>query len=221
MRACIEVAKRDIHLAFRNGGATILTLLFFILTTTLIPLGVGPDSDILARIAPGVIWVAALLATMLSLDRLFQADFEDGSLEQIALSPSPLELVALAKCIAHWISTGLPMVVISPVLGVMLNLNLEGYVTLLLALGLGTPSLSLVGGIGSALTLGIRRGGFLLSLLILPLYIPILIFGVGAIESNLIGMSSRSQLLILAAILFGAVPLASWTIASTLRFNLE
>jgi len=217
----IQIVTRDVRLAFRQGGATMLVVVFFVLTVTLFPLGVGPESAVLRRIAPGVIWVAALLAAMLSLDRLFQVDFEDGSLDQLALAPLPLELVAAAKCIAHWLSTGLPLLVISPLLGVLLNLNGEAYGTLLMAMAVGTPSLSLVGAIGAALTVGIRRGGVLLSLLVLPLYIPILIFGVGAINAAVDGLGGSAHLFVLAAILAAALPLAPWAIAGALRLNLE
>lgn len=198
-----------------------LVVVFFLLTVTLFPLGIGPETAVLQRIAPGVIWVAALLAAMLSLDRLFQVDYEDGSLDQLALAPLPLELVAAAKCIAHWLSTGLPLLVISPLLGVLLNLSKDAYSTLLLAMAIGTPSLSLVGGVGAALTVGIRRGGVLLSLLVLPLYIPILIFGVGAIDAALVGLGGSAHLLVLAAVLAAALPLAPWAIAAALRLNLE
>ena len=221
MTSFIQIVTRDVRLAFRQGGATMLVVVFFVLTVTLFPLGVGPESAILRRIAPGVIWVAALLAAMLSLDRLFQVDFEDGSLDQLALAPLPLELVAAAKCIAHWLSTGLPLLVISPLLGVLLNLNGEAYGTLLMAMAVGTPSLSLVGAIGAALTVGIRRGGVLLSLLVLPLYIPILIFGVGAIDAAVVGLGGSAHLFVLAAILAAALPLAPWAIAGALRLNLE
>ena len=198
-----------------------LVVVFFVLTVTLFPLGVGPEASVLRRIAPGVIWVSALLAAMLSLDRLFQVDFEDGSLDQLALAPLPLELVAAAKCLAHWLSTGLPLLVISPLLGILLNLSGEAYSTLLLAMAIGTPSLSLVGAIGAALTVGIRRGGVLLSLLVLPLYIPVLIFGVGAIDAALVGLGGNAHLLVLAAILLIALPLAPWAVAGALRLNLE
>ena len=213
MSPFIQIITRDVRLAFRQGGATMLVVVFFVLTITLFPLGVGPESALLRRIAPGVIWVAALLAAMLSLDRLFQVDFEDGSLDQLALAPLPLELVAAAKCIAHWLSTGLPLLVISPLLGVLLNLNGEAYGALLMAMAVGTPSLSLVGAIGAALTVGIRRGGVLLSLLVLPLYIPILIFGVGAIDAAVVGLGGSAHLFVLAAILAAALPLAPWAIA--------
>ena len=210
MTAFLQIVRRDVRLAFRQGGATMLVVIFFLLTVTLFPLGVGPETAVLRRIAPGVIWVAALLAAMLSLDRLFQADFEDGSLDQFALAPLPLELVAAAKCAAHWLSTGLPLLVISPLLGLLLNLHEDAYWTLLMAMAIGTPSLSLVGGIGAALTVGIRRGGVLISLLVLPLYIPVLIFGVGAIDAALVGLGGSAHLLVLAAILAAALPLAPW-----------
>lgn len=221
MTPFIEIVTRDVRLALRQGGATMLVVVFFVLTVTLFPLGVGPEASVLRRIAPGVIWVSALLAAMLSLDRLFQVDFEDGSLDQLALAPLPLELVAAAKCLAHWLSTGLPLLVISPLLGILLNLSGEAYGTLLLAMAIGTPSLSLVGAIGAALTVGIRRGGVLLSLLVLPLYIPVLIFGVGAIDAALVGLGGNAHLLVLAAILLIALPLAPWAVAGALRLNLE
>ncbi|MBH62517.1 MAG: heme exporter protein CcmB [Alphaproteobacteria bacterium] len=221
MTPFIEIVTRDVRLALRQGGATMLVVAFFVLTVTLFPLGVGPEASVLRRIAPGVIWVSALLAAMLSLDRLFQVDFEDGSLDQLALAPLPLELVAAAKCLAHWLSTGLPLLVISPLLGILLNLSVEAYGTLLLAMAIGTPSLSLVGAIGAALTVGIRRGGVLLSLLVLPLYIPVLIFGVGAIDAALVGLGGNAHLLVLAAILLIALPLAPWAVAGALRLNLE
>ena len=221
MTTFLQIVTRDVRLAFRQGGATMLVVVFFVLAVALFPLGVGPETAVLRRIAPGVIWVAALLAAMLSLDRLFQVDFEDGSLDQLALAPLPLELVAAAKCLAHWISTGLPLVVISPLLGVLLELNGEAYGALLLAMAAGTPSLSLVGGIGAALTVSIRRGGVLLSLLVLPLYIPVLIFGTGAIDAAATGLGGGAHLLVLAALLAAALPLAPWAIAGALRLNLE
>ncbi len=221
MTTFLQIVARDVRLAFRQGGATMLVVVFFVLAVTLFPLGVGPETAVLRRIAPGVIWVAALLAAMLSLDRLFQVDFEDGSLDQLALAPLPLELVAAAKCLAHWLSTGLPLVVISPLLGVLLELNGEAHGALLLAMAAGTPTLSLVGGIGAALTVSIRRGGVLLSLLVLPLYIPVLIFGTGAIDAAAMGLGGGAHLLVLAALLAAALPLAPWAIAGALRLNLE
>jgi heme exporter protein B len=198
-----------------------LVVIFFVLSVTLFPLGVGPDTDILARIASGVIWVSALLASMISLDRLFQADFEDGSLDLIALSPLPLEMTVLAKSLAHWLTTGLPLIIASPLLAILLSLDGSGYLALVAAMILGTPTLSLVGGIGAALTVGLRRGGVLLSLLVLPLYIPILIFGVGAVEGAINGLGARPQLLILAGLFFGAAVLAPVASAAALRLNLE
>jgi len=221
MNEFIALIRRDLVLARRQGSATTSVAVFFILTVTLFPLGIGPESALLGSVASGVIWVAALLATMLSLDRLFQSDFEDGSLDVIALSPLPLELVALAKTLAHWLSTGLLLVVLSPLLGLLMQLDGMAYLTLIAAMALGTPTLSLFGSIGAALTVGVKRGGVLLSLLVIPLYIPVLIFGVGAVDAAVDGLSQRPHLLILGALfLFSAVlsPIAS---AAALRLNLE
>jgi len=217
--ACI--VQRDVRLALRQGSASTMVVMFFILTVTLFPLGVGPEANILQRISPGVLWVAALLASMLSLDRLFQADFEDGSLDFLTLGSLPLEVTVLAKCLAHWLTTGLPLIVAAPLLGVLLNFEPAGYLTLITAMALGTPALSLIGAIGAALTVGVRRGGVLLSLLVLPLYIPILIFGVGAIDAATGGLSEKPHLLVLAAVLLGAVALCPWAAAAALRLNQE
>ena len=221
MSSFLLLVARDVRLASRQGSASSLVVIFFVLSVTLFPLGVGPDTEILARIASGVIWVSALLASMISLDRLFQADFEDGSLDLIALSPLPLEMTVLAKSLAHWLTTGLPLIIASPVLAILLSLDGSGYLALVAAMILGTPTLSLVGGIGAALTVGLRRGGVLLSLLVLPLYIPILIFGVGAVEGAINGLGARPQLLILAGLFFGAAVLAPVASAAALRLNLE
>jgi heme exporter protein B len=212
---------RDVRLAARQGSANTMVVVFFVLTVTLFPLGVGPESAVLARIAAGVIWVAALLASMLSLDRLFQADFEDGSLDLLALSNLPLELTVLAKTAAHWITTGVPLIIVSPLLALILNMDIAGWLTLIVAMLLGTPALSLIGGIGAALTVSIRRGGVLLSLLVLPLYIPVLIFGVGAVEAAIGGLTQRPHLLILAALFLVALVLAPLASAAALRLNLE
>jgi heme exporter protein B len=169
----------------------------------------------------GVIWVAALLAAMLSLDRLFQADFEDGSLDLLALSPLPLELAVVAKCATHWLTTGLPLILAAPILAVLLHMESEGFLTLIAAMALGTPSLSLIGAIGAALTVGMRRGGVLLSLLVLPLYIPVLIFGVGAVDAAIGGLTQEPHLLILGAMLLVAVALCPWAAAAALRLNLD
>ena len=216
-----RLVTRDLRLALRQGSDAAIAVMFFVLCVVLFPFGVGPEPNILARIAAGVIWVAALLASLLSLDRLFQADFEDGSLELMALGGLPLELVVLAKTVAHWLVTGLPLLVAAPLLAVLLNMNPQGFGVLELTLLLGTPGLSLIGSIGAALTLGARRGGVLISLLILPLYIPLLIFGAGAIDAALNGLSPRPHLLILAALLAGALPLAPVAGATALRQALE
>ncbi len=221
MNAFIHLIRRDLRLAFRQGSGNGMVVVFFVLTVTLFPLGVGPEPGILARIASGVIWVAALLASMLSLDRLFQADFEDGSLDLLALAPLPLELMVLAKTIAHWLTTGVPLIVASPLLALLLGFEAEGYLVLVLSMLLGTPALSLIGGVGAALTVGVRRGGVLLSLLVLPLYIPVLIFGVGAVEATVVGLGARPQILILAALFLGSVVIAPLASAAALRLNLE
>ncbi|MAG95513.1 MAG: heme exporter protein CcmB [Rhodospirillaceae bacterium] len=221
MRRFGALVARDLRLAWRQGSASSLVVTFFVLTVTLFPLGVGPELNILQRMSSGVIWVAALLASMLSLDRLFQADFEDGSLDLLALSPLPLELAVVAKCAAHWLTTGLPLILAAPILAVLLHMEGEGFLTLIAAMALGTPSLSLIGAIGAALTVGMRRGGVLLSLLVLPLYIPVLIFGVGAVDAAIGGLTQEPHLLILGAILLAALPLCPWAAAAALRLNLE
>ena len=221
MKPFALIVRRDVGLAFRQGSSSTHAVVFFVLAVTLFPLGVGPEIAVLARISGGVLWVAALLAATISLDRLFQADFEDGSLELLALGPLPLWATVLAKCAAHWLTTGMPLVAASPVLALVLHLEAEGYGTLVAAMALGTPSLSLIGAIGAALTVGLRRGGVLVSLLVLPLYIPVLIFGVGAIDAAVRGAGAGAHLMILAALfLFGLVlgPLAG---AAALRLNLE
>jgi heme exporter protein B len=217
----MSILKRDLHLATRQGMDNMMVVMFFVLAVVLFPFGVGPEPNILARIAAGVIWVAALLASMLSLERLFQTDFEDGSLELLSLSPIALEVVVLAKVTAHWLTTGLPLIVAAPVLAVLLNMNTEGFPMLIVALLLGTPSLSLIGAVGAALILGSRRGGVLLALLILPLYIPVLIFGVSSIDAVIGGFESKAQLLILGAFLMGALPLCPWAAAAGVRQAIE
>ena len=215
------IVRRDIKLALRQGGGAPLAVAFFILVVTFFPLGIGPEHALLERISAGVVWVAALLAAMLSLDRLFQADFEDGGLDLLALSPLPLELIVVAKCTAHWLTTGLPLLIAAPVLALLLDMAPDGLAVLALAMLLGTPSLGLIGAIGAALTVGIRRGGVLLSLLVLPLYVPVLIFGAGAVEAATSGLAPRPHLLILGALLLGALALAPWASAAALRLNLD
>jgi len=194
---------------------------FFVMTVILFPFGVGPEPELLQRIAAGIVWVTALLAALLSLERLFQSDYEDGSLEILALLPLPLEAQILAKCLAHWLVTGLPLTLVAPLLGLLLHLDSAGYGMLMLGMALGTPILSLIGAIGAALTLGARRGGVLLSLLVLPLYIPVLIFGVAAVEAEIEGFGARPHLLLLAALLVLALALVPFAAASALRQAVE
>lgn len=221
MIAFLALIGRDLRLSFRQGGDSAMVIAFFLLATMLFPLGIGPEPALLERVAPGLAWVAALLAAMLSLERMFLADYEDGSLELIALAPLPLEAVALAKTIAHWLTTGLPLTLAAPILAVLLNLNADARVPLFLALLIGTPCLSLIGTLGAALVLGARRGGVLLPLLVLPLATPVLIFGAGAVELARIGADFSSQLLLLGAILAIALPLAPIAAAAALRQALE
>jgi heme exporter protein B len=215
------LVARDLRLAFRQGGDAAMVIAFFVLTVVLFPFGVGPEPELLQRIAAGIVWVTALLAALLSLERLFQADYEDGSLEALALLPLPLEAQVLAKCLAHWLVTGLPLIVVAPLLALLLHLDPAGYPALIAGMMLGTPVLSLIGAIGAALSLGARRGGVLLSLLVLPLYIPVLIFGVAAIEAEIQGFGARPDLLLLAALLVLAVGLVPFAAAAALRLALE
>ncbi|CAO3417427.1 heme exporter protein CcmB [Azospirillum endophyticum] len=221
MSRFLRLVARDLRLALRQGSDATIAVMFFVLCVVLFPFGVGPEPNILARIAAGVIWVAAMLASLLSLERLFQTDYEDGSLELLSLSSLPLEAAVLAKTLAHWLVTGVPLIVAAPLLAVLLNMDAEGFGVLVLTLTLGTPILSLIGAIGAALTLGARRGGVLLSLLILPLYIPVLIFGAGAIDAAINGLTPRPHLLLLAGILAAALPLAPWAGAAALRQAVE
>ena len=221
MNGLSEIILRDLRLALRQGSDSVMVVTFFVLTVVLFPFGIGPEVNILERVSAGVLWVTALLASMLSLDRLFLADYEDGSLELLALTPTALEVLVIGKVIAHWLTTGLPLMVAAPVLAVLLHMNADGFGTLLLTLLLGTPTLSLIGAMGAALVLGARRGGVLLSLLVLPLYVPVLIFGVGAIDASVQGMPAQSQLLLLGGILVAALPLAPLAAAAALRQALE
>ncbi|HET8729102.1 MAG TPA: heme exporter protein CcmB [Alphaproteobacteria bacterium] len=221
MKRFLRLVGRDLRLALRAGTDATVAVLFFVVTVALFPLAVGPEPNTLARIAAGVIWVAALLASLLSLERLFANDHEDGALDLLALSPLPLEAVVAAKVLAHWLVTGLPLIVAAPVLALVLNLDQGGFAVLAATLVLGTPSLSLIGAIGAALTVGARRGGVLLSLLILPLFVPVLIFAVSAIEAAVTGLSPRPHLLLLGGILAAALPLAPVAAAAALRQALE
>jgi len=219
--AFFALLKRDLLLAYRHRNELLNPLFFFILVVTLFPLGTTPEKTLLMTMAPGVIWVAALLAAMLSLDTLFRADYEDGTLEQILLSPHPLPVMILAKIISHWLVTGFPMILLAPLLGVFMYLPSEGLGVLMLTLVLGTPVLSLVGAIGMALTVGLRRGGMLLSLLVLPLYIPVLIFSANAVDAQLADMAIKGQMYFLSAMLVLAITLAPVATAAALRISLE
>ncbi len=217
----IALLMRDLRLAVRAGGGFGLGLAFFLIVVVLVPFGVGPNSDLLAKIAPGILWVAALLAALLSLDRIFALDFEDGSLALLATSPLPMEGAALAKAVAHWLTTGLPLTLAAPVLGALLNLPGPAYSFLFISLLIGTPALSVIGTFGAALTIGIRRGGLLLSLLVLPLYVPTLIFGAEVVRRGAEGLATATPLIMLAGITAGAIALLPFAAAVALRINLR
>lgn len=216
-----SLVTRDLRLALRLGGGGGIGVAFFVLAVVLIPLGVGRESATLMRIAGGVLWIAALLAALLSLDRIFQADFEDGSLDQLVLSPLTLEQATLAKCVAHWLTTGLPMTLVAPVLGTMLQLPASALPALVVGMAVGTPALSLIGAVGAAITVGVRRGGLLLSILVLPLYIPTLVFGARAVEQALLDLSPWPSVMLVAALTLFAAALAPFACAAALRINLR
>lgn len=216
-----HIIVRDLQLSLRRQSDLISTLFFFIIVVSLFPLGIGPEPELLRKLAPGVLWVAALLATMLSLPRIFADDHRDGTLEQLALSPQPLGLIVLGKVIAHWLVSGLPLTLLAPVLGIQFGLSGDALWILTLALLMGTPALSGIGAIGAALTLGVRGGGVLLSLLVLPLYIPVLIFGAGAVDAAVSGMGAEAHLSLLAALALASVFFAPWATAAALRISLE
>ena len=217
----IGLLKRDLALAIRAGGGFGLSLAFFLIFSTLVPFGVGPGTQVLAGIAPGTLWLGALLACLLSLDRVFQLDWEDGTLDLIATSPVPLEGLAAMKALAHWITTGLPLVAAAPVLGVLLNLPGPAYPWLVASLALGTPALSAIGTFGAALTVGIKRGGLLLSLLVLPLYVPTLIFGALCVARAAAGQEALTPLLLVAGITAGSLAVLPFAAAAALRVNLR
>lgn len=222
MSAFLTLVARDLRLALREGGAISTALGFYLIVISLLPLGLGPDLNLLARIASGLLWVALLLAALLSLDRIFHDDWQDGSLEVIALGPLSLELVAAAKALAHWISIGIPLTLIAPVLALLLNLPAEAFGPLLLTMLTGTPAISFLGSIGGALTLGLKRGGPLLALLIMPLYVPVLVFGVSAMNAAITGPAPfLPSWLILCAISLATVVLAPLGAAAALRLNLQ
>ena len=217
----IALLIRDLRLAVRAGGGFGLGLAFFLIVVVLVPFGVGPETAVLTRIAPGILWVAALLAALLSLDRIYALDYEDGSLALLATSPLPLEGVSLIKALAHFITTGLPLTLAAPALGFLLNLAPSAYGYLLLSLLLGTPALSVIGTFGAALTVGLKRGGLLLSLLVLPLYVPTLIFGAEAVRRGGEGLDASTPLLMLAGITAGTIALLPFATAAALRINLR
>jgi len=219
--AALCIVRRDLLLALRRRSDVATALLFFVIVASLFPLGIGAEPNLLRAIAPGVIWVAALLSSMLSLSRLFAADYADGTLEQMLLGAAPVGVVATAKALAHWLVSGLPLALIAPLLALQYDLPAALYPVLALSLLLGTPVLSMIGAIGAALTLGVRGGGILLSLLILPLYVPVLILGAGSVDMASAGMGGEGQLLLLAALLVGACTLAPWAIAAALRISIE
>lgn len=212
---------RDLKLAFRAGGGFGLGLAFFLIVVVLVPFSVGPQSELLTRIAPGVLWLGALLACLLSLDRLLALDWEDGTLDLLATAPLPLEGALSIKALAHWLVTGLPLVLAAPVLGVLLNLAPQGYLWLVVSLALGTPALSVIGTFGAALTVGIKRGGLLLSLLVLPLYVPTLIFGAELARRGAVDLATQTPMLMLAGITAGVLAIMPFASATVLRMNLR
>ena len=215
------VIRRDLVLAMRRRADVLTTLVFFVMVVSLFPLGVGPETDMLRKMAPGVVWVAALLASMLSLGRLFSADYLDGTLEQFMLAPQSLPLLVLGKIVAHWMVSGLPLVFMAPVLGLQFDMSAQSLWVLIVGLLLGTPILSMIGAVGAALTLGLRGGGVLVSLLVLPLCIPVLIFGAGAVEAVATGVSIASHLALMGAIMLLALVFTPWVTAQALRISME
>jgi heme exporter protein B len=221
LNALLLVIRRDLLLAFRRRTDVLSTLVFFVIVCTLFPLGVGPEPELLRTLGPGVLWVAALLASTLALNRLFGLDHADGTLEQLLLSPEPLVLIVAGKVAAHWLISGLPLVLLTPLLALQFGLDAQATTSLALSLLIGTPALSLVGAIGAALTLDVRGGSVLVALLVLPLYAPVLIFGAGAAVAEAGGAAAEANLLLLGGLLAGAAALAPWATASALRISLE
>ena len=215
------IVARDLTLAWRRRADVLSTLFFFVIVVSLFPLGIGPETQLLRSIAPGVVWVAALLASMLSLGRVFRNDYQDGTLEQMLLTPQPLYLVVLGKVFAQWLVSEVPLVLIAPLIGVQFNLSNDALLILFVSLLIGTPVLSLIGSIGAALTLGLRGGGVLIALLILPLYIPVLIFGAGAVDASISGMSPEANLYLLASFLVMSLVFSPWATAAALRISIE
>lgn len=221
MNALVSILRRDLLLAMRRKAEVLTALFFFVIVSSLFPLGIGPEPSLLRKIGPGVLWVGALLATMLGLQRMFATDHADGTLEQMVLSSAPLPLLVAGKIAAHWVVSGLPVVLLAPLLGLQFDLDAEALVVLTVGLLVGTPVLSLLGAIGAALTLGVRGGGALLSLLVLPLYIPTLIFGAGAVQAHLSGQGAGGHLSLLGALLAMSLFFAPWATTAALRISLE
>ena len=221
LRYLIAVIRRDLKLAARRKGDWLTSQFFFVMVVSMFPLGIGPDPVILSKVAPGVVWVAALLASLLSLSRLYADDHRDGSLEQMLLSPNPPVLLALGKALAHWLIYGIPLLLIAPVLGVQFSLPADAIGVLMLSLLIGSPVLSLLGSVGAALTLGLRGGGVLLTLLILPLYVPALIFGAGAVDSALSGLGAEANLSLLAAFMVMTLLVSPWVASAALKVSIE
>ena len=213
--------KRELTIGFRNRGDLANPIIFFLCIIVFVPLGISPDPNVLSSIAPGMIWIVALLATLLSLDRLFQSDFDDGSLEQLIICGQPMYWLVMSKVIVHWLITGLPLTLLAPVLGVMMSLPDEGYLPLVVSLLLGTGSLSLIGSIGAALTVALRRGGLLLSLIIMPLYVPVLIFGTGAVRNAIDEFAYGGQIAMLGVFLLLAMMLAPLAAAGALKVSID
>ncbi|MBU2896455.1 heme exporter protein CcmB [Vibrio hepatarius] len=221
LAAMNNIIRRELLIAFRRQADIFNPLWFFIIVITLFPLSIGPEPNLLARIAAGIVWVAALLSALLSLERLFRDDFQDGALEQMMLMPLPLPLVVISKVIAHWMLTGLPLILISPLLAILLSLDMNSWLAVVATLLIGTPTLSFIGAIGVALTVGLQKGGVLLSLLVLPLYIPILIFATSAIDAASLGMAYKGQLAILGAMFMGSITFTPFAISSALRVSVN
>jgi len=221
LRAFTLLLKRDLTLAVRHRAEILNPLLFFVLVTSLFPLGIGADPKLLQAVGPGIIWVAALLAALLSLEGIFRSDFEDGTLEQFLLSSHPVSVLVIAKVLAHWLITGLPLLVISPLLGVLLGLPGDAIIILLITLALGTPVLSLIGAVGVALTVGLRKGGMILSLLVLPLYVPLLIFAANAVDTAAAGLPVTAHLSLISALLVLSLSLSPLATAAALRISLS
>lgn len=215
------IVTRDLTLAWRRRADVLSTLFFFVIVVSLFPLGIGPETTLLRSIAPGVVWVAALLASMLSLGRVFANDYQDGTLEQMLLTPQPLYLVVMGKIVAQWLVSEVPLILIAPLIGVQFDLAPSTLFVLFISLLIGTPVLSLIGSIGAALTLGLRGGGVLIALLILPLYIPVLIFGAGAVDASIVGLSPQANIYLLGAVLVLSLVFAPWATSAALRISLE